>query len=74
METDTRNWQPWGLANGSGVLGGELGRLPAWQRPIRCYRGSASFPPVPKACVLLTCSFLGRGSLHRLGWGQEQRR
>lgn len=27
METNTRNWQPWGLANGSGILGGELGRL-----------------------------------------------
>lgn len=27
METNTRNWQPWGLANGSGVLGGEAGRL-----------------------------------------------
>lgn len=27
METNTRNWQPWGLANGSGVLGGEAERL-----------------------------------------------
>lgn len=25
METNTRNWQPRGLANGSGVLGGEAG-------------------------------------------------
>lgn len=66
METNTRNWQPRGLANGSGILVGELGRLNCLtEADLRCYCEVLLAPPpfllpTPRTCVLLfTCCLVG---------------